>query len=343
MTPLPPVRRLGAAGFAGTSPKMTVAEAKGLTRLAVANSTSAQGADAAAYLGCRGTKRPDEAPQRTGRRRLKWPTRFVLGAGEPAHEGGCGWRWDRRARGRERAAAVRLGQPSVLERSARSAATEGRTVHIRQRISGLGLRSASERPSVRSAPTPRRTSKSGIRTAERAVAGDGSPQPPARICALSTVPSYTRVLLASLTPGTVHWGQRVAAVTNGCVKTEAAEDGDLTTGADLIIGADGIRSRVRASLPRSRPTQAQRIRRVARHHALDQYTSKPGVRHGALANGSEWSRLQGRARCIGSASWPAALQHRNGPRSARRDSRQRFGSWHEPISRIDRGHGAPRR
>ncbi|ROP72491.1 NAD(P)/FAD-dependent oxidoreductase [Curtobacterium sp. PhB115] len=53
-----------------------------------------------------------------------------------------------------------------------------------------------------------------------------------------------RMLVESLAPDTIRWGQRVAAVEGGTI---TFEDG-TTVSADLVIGADGAWSRVRASL-----------------------------------------------------------------------------------------------
>jgi hypothetical protein len=71
------------------------------------------------------------------------------------------------------------------------------------------------------------------------------------------------VLLASLTPGSVQWGQRVSAVTDGSVELE---DGSLIAGADLIIGADGNTQSSPGELAAGPWNTAQRLRRVARDH-----------------------------------------------------------------------------
>jgi 2-polyprenyl-6-methoxyphenol hydroxylase-like FAD-dependent oxidoreductase len=59
-----------------------------------------------------------------------------------------------------------------------------------------------------------------------------------------------RMLAESLTPGTIRWGARVASVDPGVV---TFADG-TTASADLVIGADGAWSRVRASLTDAVPS-----------------------------------------------------------------------------------------
>lgn len=59
-----------------------------------------------------------------------------------------------------------------------------------------------------------------------------------------------RMLAESLTPGTIRWGARVSSVEAGSI---TFADGSSTS-ADLVVGADGAWSRVRASLTDAAPT-----------------------------------------------------------------------------------------
>lgn len=59
-----------------------------------------------------------------------------------------------------------------------------------------------------------------------------------------------RMLAESLTPGTIRWGARVVSVEAGVI---TFEDGRTET-ADLVVGADGAWSRVRASLTDAVPS-----------------------------------------------------------------------------------------
>ncbi|BBX64574.1 monooxygenase [Mycobacterium saskatchewanense] len=135
------------------------------------------------------------------------------------------------------------------------------------------------------------------------------------------------VLLASLTPGTVRWGQRVTGVRHGSVE---AEDGALTRGADLVVGADGIRSRVRASVPQDRPTRHsgygvwRAVTAIPVPVEVGGETWGPGQRFGIvpMRDGRVyWFAVVDRARC---GTGAAALQ----------EIRDRFDSWHEPIGRL---------
>jgi 2-polyprenyl-6-methoxyphenol hydroxylase-like FAD-dependent oxidoreductase len=135
------------------------------------------------------------------------------------------------------------------------------------------------------------------------------------------------VLLASLTPGTVQWGKRVTAVADGSLKFA---DASLSTGSALVVGADGIRSRVRASLPQDRGT------RESGYGVWRAITSRPvptnaggetwgaGERFGIvpLRDGRVyWFAVVAEARC---ETGQGALD----------EIAARFGSWHEPISEL---------
>lgn len=134
-------------------------------------------------------------------------------------------------------------------------------------------------------------------------------------------------LLAGLAPGTVQWGHRVVEVTDGTVETD---DGDVTTGADLIIGADGIRSRVRAGLPQDRPT------RRSGYGVWRALTSRPVP---VDAGGETWGAGErfglvplrdGRVYWFGVV---ASARNETGA-DALQEIRARFGDWHEPIAEL---------
>ncbi|OBK21628.1 hypothetical protein A5634_09965 [Mycobacterium asiaticum] len=134
-------------------------------------------------------------------------------------------------------------------------------------------------------------------------------------------------LLNSLVPGTVEWGRPVVAVTDGAVHTD---DGRVVDGADLIIGADGIRSRVRASLPQDRP-----IRRSGYGvwRALTSHPVPVGDGGETWGSGQRFglvSLKDGRVYWFGVV---ASAHHETGA-AALAEVRDRFGSWHEPIAEL---------
>ncbi|QLL08081.1 FAD-dependent monooxygenase [Mycobacterium vicinigordonae] len=133
-------------------------------------------------------------------------------------------------------------------------------------------------------------------------------------------------MLATLPQGTVQWGRRVAEATTQAVHTDDGHHAD----ADLIIGADGIRSRVRASLPQDRPT------RRSGYGVWRAITSRPvpvGV------GGETWGRGQ-RFGLVplkgGRVYWFAVVtsaQNETGA-EALDEIRSLFGAWHEPIAEL---------
>lgn len=134
-------------------------------------------------------------------------------------------------------------------------------------------------------------------------------------------------LLDSLEPGTVQWGRRVTGVSEGNVQTD---DGTLTTGADLIVGADGIRSRVRAGLPQDRPT------RRSGYGVWRALTSRPvhiGVGGETWGAGERFGLAPLRD---GRVYWFAVVASAGSETGteALEEIRARFGSWHDPIAEL---------
>lgn len=135
------------------------------------------------------------------------------------------------------------------------------------------------------------------------------------------------VLLASVTPGTVRWGQRATSVVDGSV---VLQDGAPLTGHDLIVGADGIRSRVRASLPQDRGT------RRCGYGAWRAITAEP-VPIGA--GGETWGAGE-RFGIVplrdGRVYWFAVVNsaHHQTDVDDLKQVQARFGSWHDPINAL---------
>ena len=134
-------------------------------------------------------------------------------------------------------------------------------------------------------------------------------------------------LLATLAAGTVQWGRRVTEVTDGAVKTDV---GDKITGADLIVGADGIRSRVRAGLPQDRPT------RRSGYGVWRALTSRPVP---IEVGGETWGageRFGLAPLRDGRVYWFGVVESAGNETGveALDEIRARFGEWHEPIAEL---------
>lgn len=158
--------------------------------------------------------------------------------------------------------------------------------------------------------------KSGLRRPDGKYLVTFSPEASRHLRAVDRTQLHT-VLLNSLEPDTVRWGRRVNAL-------------DEITGADLVIGADGIRSRIRASLPWDRPT------RRSGYGVWRALTSHPVP----IGNGGEtWGAAErfglvpledGRVYWFGVVE---STQNETGV-AALEEIRARFGSWHEPIAEL---------
>lgn len=124
-------------------------------------------------------------------------------------------------------------------------------------------------------------------------------------------------LLSTLEPGTVQWGRRVDTL------------GEIAR-ADLVIGADGIRSRVRAALPQDRPT------RRSGYGVWRALTSRPVA---VEIGGETWGTGErfglvpikdGRVYWFGVV---AEARNETGA-AALSEIRDRFASWHDPIAEL---------
>lgn len=168
--------------------------------------------------------------------------------------------------------------------------------------------------------------KSGIRRPDGRYLMTFAPAASADLRAVDRT-ELSAVLLNSLAPDTVQWGRRVTGVSDGAVQID---DGNTISDADLIIGADGIRSRVRASLPQDRPT------RRSGYGVWRALTSRPvpiGIGGETWGAGERFglAPLQG-----GRVYWfavVASANHETGV-EALDEIRGRFGSWHEPIAEL---------
>ena len=155
--------------------------------------------------------------------------------------------------------------------------------------------------------------------------------PPAAVAELAVVhrADLHRILLAALTPGTVRCGAEVGAVFDGGTALTLTSDPQRVERFDLIVAADGIRSRVRAGWSTDPGV------RYAGYTAWRGVTSKPVDLLGAA--GETWGRghrfgiapLQdGRVYWFAVASMPAAtvIQDEYAAVSTL------FRSWHAPIA-----------
>jgi 2-polyprenyl-6-methoxyphenol hydroxylase-like FAD-dependent oxidoreductase len=140
------------------------------------------------------------------------------------------------------------------------------------------------------------------------------------------------VLLAALPPGCIRLGHKLNQLEQSKDRVRLSFEGDLDAEHDALIGADGIRSRVRSELfGRSDPIYRGYMvwRGVARYDAsgilpgANSETWGAGKRFGILNTGS------------GKFTWYAALNvpsdHLDAPGGRKRELLEAFLGWHEPV------------
>ena len=159
--------------------------------------------------------------------------------------------------------------------------------------------------------------------------------PPAAVAELAVVhrADLHRILLAALTPGTVRCGAEVGAVFDGGTALTLTSDPQRVERFDLIVAADGIRSRVRAGWSTDPGV------RYAGYTAWRGVTSKPVDLLGAA--GETWGRghrfgiapLQdGRVYWFAVASMPAGAVFDDEYAAVA----ALFDRWHAPIAELIR-------
>ncbi|KNB54008.1 FAD-dependent oxidoreductase [Streptomyces caatingaensis] len=178
------------------------------------------------------------------------------------------------------------------------------------------------------------------------------------------------LLLDSLAPGTVRWGRPVGGVTPlpGGGARLRHEDG-TTEDFDLVVGADGARSRVRPALSGARPSYSgvtmvearfddadRRHPRIARLAGRGSMSAKAGGRSLVLQRNSD-GRVRAYAIFRGPRDWHAGLDLAD-TRAVRARLLDRYRGWDEsllailrendggfvnrPVSVLPAGHSWPR-
>jgi 2-polyprenyl-6-methoxyphenol hydroxylase-like FAD-dependent oxidoreductase len=141
------------------------------------------------------------------------------------------------------------------------------------------------------------------------------------------------ILLDALPPECVRLGWELERLQQGKDKVRLHFKGGLVEEHDAIIGADGLRSRVRSELfGASEPIYRGYTvwRGVARYHGnaiasgCNSETWGTGKRFGILNTG------QGRFTWYATANVPA--HHRDAPSGRKRELLQMFDGWHQPVS-----------
>lgn len=139
------------------------------------------------------------------------------------------------------------------------------------------------------------------------------------------------LLLGALQPGTVRYGVAVSAVSGAAGAVAVRTGGQELDRVDVVVAADGLRSRVRSSWP-----QDPGVRYAG-------YTAWRGVTEGPVdlagAAGETWGRglrfgvvplRDGRVYWFAVASVPAGLQLPDEHAEVRR----LFGGWHHPVAAL---------
>ena len=106
------------------------------------------------------------------------------------------------------------------------------------------------------------------------------------------------------------------------------------TAADLVVGADGLRSAVRSTFAAERPPGTPATPRGGESPRVRSTCSAPRARRGAAASGSGTCHC-GTDACTGSPS--RASRRAPGPPTRSPRSRRRFDHWHDPIPALVAG------
>jgi len=141
------------------------------------------------------------------------------------------------------------------------------------------------------------------------------------------------VLLAALPPGSIRLGHTLNKLEQSKDKVRIAFEDGLVAEHDAVIGADGIRSRVRAELfGHSDPIYRGYVvwRGVARY---DGRAILPGANSETWGAGKRFGILNvGQGKFTWYAAVNVASNHLDAPGGRKRELREAFRGWHEPIA-----------
>lgn len=141
------------------------------------------------------------------------------------------------------------------------------------------------------------------------------------------------ILLAALPPECVHLGHELDRLQQDSGKVRLYFKDGSAAEHDAVIGADGIRSRVRAGLfGKSEPIYRGYTvwRGLARYHG---HAVTPGFNSETWGTGTRFGILNtGHGRFTWYATANVPVDHRDGPMGRKRELQQMFAGWHEPIA-----------
>jgi 2-polyprenyl-6-methoxyphenol hydroxylase-like FAD-dependent oxidoreductase len=137
-----------------------------------------------------------------------------------------------------------------------------------------------------------------------------------------------RGLLELIDPAQLHLGAALADFSQDAAGVTARFADGSTARGDLIIGADGVRSRVRAQLHGDTPPRYAGYTAWRAVVPFDQELLLPGESWGIGARFGQVPLADGRVYWFATASVPAGQRSRDGERA---ELLRRFASWHAPI------------
>ncbi|WP_257585438.1 MULTISPECIES: FAD-dependent monooxygenase [unclassified Streptomyces] len=139
------------------------------------------------------------------------------------------------------------------------------------------------------------------------------------------------ILRAALPEAALRTGTRVDAVTDHGTHVEVRHSGGVSR-ADLLVGADGIRSTVRRALWPQAPSPRYAGYNGVAHHRRPGPAAARGRRDlGARRTPRYGPLADGRVYLFGVANAPAGQR---GPGGELAEMRRRFGGWHDPVPEL---------